>query len=269
MAIRQPGPIIPHRAVRTWLPAFLLTVMLLAACAPPYMEQPGSPLPPGTDPALVSTNWQVTEVEQDGILIEIDALQPLYARFSQAGRLSLETVWCIVAPRWNITFEPDGSYRLANPGGTVPAVSCGELVDAQKAAVGNAIGETHQMAFEGEKLVLLGDAIRVVLEPAEVYPYFPDSEREVIITPWRWVAAGDRGTMLGLSALPTIVVTFLPGGKGVRVIAGECLSASYDLVALDPTTFTLELTDLQIGECGDCATAQSVWATSVLQQATQ
>lgn len=242
-----------------------LAALLLGACTNPV--QPPSPLNPGIDQRLVTIRWELKEATYQGQEVEFDALRPFYLSFGWEGAFQWIAADCVPGG-FDLLFEDETHYRFPPTRRAAPAVQCGEPKDTQLGHMMDALSATNEFFFEGDRLVLAGDEVRLVFEEAGAFPPFPSAERTVILNSWRWVEATDRGREVIVSALPPISVIFESSGR-IVVQAGDCLVGYYLIAEQEGGGFIISEHQLTLGErCGECGTAQAVWAMSALEAAT-
>jgi hypothetical protein len=141
---------------------FWVVIVITSACvAGSEVTQSPSPLSPNTASLLVGNRWKVAEITFQGESIRLDALEPLYFWFEQAGVLNLTSSLC-PGGAFLIFFESERRYKLGR--GDVPAVGCSELSSRQMADVQNALKATREFEIRGNQLFLIGPDVRIVLE---------------------------------------------------------------------------------------------------------
>lgn len=145
------------------LVALLLVAGMLAnGCVAPRVtpKQTTSPMIPAHNATLINNRWRIDEVTDQGNSVVFKEIGLIYIAFLSVGTLNIFAD-CPGGAYWMIA-EDTNRYQLI--GGEFSAVDCGEPINTQFAQVKNALEDTTRFEIEGQRLFLLGEESKLVLE---------------------------------------------------------------------------------------------------------
>lgn len=155
---------------KKWLALWLFGIALITttACDSPLLvpeawlpQQPISPLIPGVNVILTQSPWQVVEITQNGEIITIDAIQPVYITFTIKGYLTVYSPGCF-SNTYAIVAENERRYRLRSM--IASGAQCGEPKDTQRLNLSKALIATQEFDLQDTQLLLRDDEVQVILE---------------------------------------------------------------------------------------------------------
>ena|GEM_PF-2608411 len=150
---------------------FILSVFLLtfSACSAQHaigalynlevIEQPESPLIPGSNLALLENRWRLTELTYQGSPVEFDAIAPIFISFHPAGGLLLRTTGC-GDEAFLIFASSQTEYLLILAPSAL--IGCDGPQNSQAARVSMLIFSTNKYTELDNKLILSGDGVQAV-----------------------------------------------------------------------------------------------------------
>jgi hypothetical protein len=163
---------------------FIAVALLLCACTPATFEgnlyifgildQPESPLIPGTNPTLTDYDWQLLEITFRNEKVSLDGLEPFYLYFDETGFLGMRSDKCLYGA-YRIVAISATQYRLLPT--VSPAVGCSIAPEVNQRLwdIGALVALTNEYVLASDELVLTNkiinheiEAIFVAISPENV-----------------------------------------------------------------------------------------------------
>jgi hypothetical protein len=153
---------VPGQLPSTWL---IVALLLLCACTPSTfegalydlgaLEQPESPLIPGTNATLADNRWRLTTLTYQNEPISLEGLETFYLVFHESGRLLMWIGDC-PAGAYYIIATTTTTYRLLPA--PSPAVLCTDVPEIQQRwdEIRSMLSVTYEYRLEDDELILLG-----------------------------------------------------------------------------------------------------------------
>ncbi len=137
------------------------TQLRLTGVSTRIVLEPLRPMLPGDDALLTQGPWHVSQITQQGQVLDLNAIQPITVEITVEGYLTAKTTGCNTLTFW-ISAKDERQYQYYDSSPTMEA--CSDTASLQTHDLFIALINTHEMVIKDGQLLLTGELVEMVLE---------------------------------------------------------------------------------------------------------